>query len=187
MKKILMTFAAVLCCAMTMRVFTACGNDDDNNTSTSAEDTTPKQVAMDFYFFNTEDMLNYCNVEVTYDVGTGTKTATLTKDMVDEKLRYKVRFVSDHLPANFTVGRKITLKQNIDELQSFSYFTHGYTYVAALYNAAGKKVSDFPQYTVNDPQTYPGANVPTLINAGRLNHTYTYTFDTKGEMTYKKN
>ena len=32
MKKILMTLAAVLCCAMTATVFTACGsNDDDNN------------------------------------------------------------------------------------------------------------------------------------------------------------
>jgi hypothetical protein len=31
MKKMMMTFAAVLCCAMTMTVFTACGSDDDDN------------------------------------------------------------------------------------------------------------------------------------------------------------
>lgn len=182
----MMTLAAILCCAMTSTVFTACGSDDDDNTTPPAEDTTPKQVAMDFYFFTTEDMLSYCNVEVTYDDGTGTKTATLTKDMVDEKLRYRVHFASDHLPANFTVSRKITLKQNIDELQSFSYFTNGYTYMAALYNAAGKKVSDILEYTSNDPQTYPGANVTKLINDGRLDHTYTFTFDTKGEMNYKR-
>lgn len=181
-----MTLAAVLCCAMTSTVFTACGSDDDDNTPTPAEDTTPKQVAMDFYFFTTEDMLNYCNVEVTYDDGTGTKTATLTKDIVDDKLRYRVHFESDHLPATFTVGRMVTLKQSIDELQSFSYFTNGYTYVAALYNAAGKKLSDIPQYIANDPQSYPGANVTNLINAGRLNHTYTYTFDTNGEMNYAR-
>ncbi len=30
MKKMMMTLAAVLCCAMTMTVFTACGSDDDN-------------------------------------------------------------------------------------------------------------------------------------------------------------
>ena len=32
MKKILMTLAAVLCCAMTTTVFTACGSDDDSST-----------------------------------------------------------------------------------------------------------------------------------------------------------
>lgn len=31
MKKILMTLAAVLCCAMTMTVLTACSNDNDDN------------------------------------------------------------------------------------------------------------------------------------------------------------
>jgi hypothetical protein len=31
MKKILMTLAAVLCCAMTAITFTACGDDDDTN------------------------------------------------------------------------------------------------------------------------------------------------------------
>jgi hypothetical protein len=31
MKKMMMTLAAVLCCAMTMTVFTACGSDDDNS------------------------------------------------------------------------------------------------------------------------------------------------------------
>ena len=45
MKKMMMTLAAVLCCAMTMTVFTACGSDDDDSKN-PAEDTTPKQVAM---------------------------------------------------------------------------------------------------------------------------------------------
>lgn len=181
--------AAILCCAMTTTVFTSCGGDDDNETptpKTTEEDTTPKQVAMDFYFFTTEDMLNYCNVEVTYNDGTGAKTVTLTQDMVDEKLRYKVHFVSHQLPATFTVSRKVTLKQSIDELQSFSYFTNGYTYVAALFNAAGKKLSELPQYTANDPQAFPGDKVTTLINTNRLNHTYTFTFDTNGELNYKR-
>ena len=31
MKKYLMTLAAVLCCAMTMAVFTACTSDNDDN------------------------------------------------------------------------------------------------------------------------------------------------------------
>lgn len=104
-KKIMMTLAAVLCCAMISTVFTACGSDDDNNTPTPpAEDTTPKQVAMDYYLFTTEDMLNYCNVEVTYDDGTGTKTATLTKDMTmtDDEVEQMVNAKVNELWAGAT-------------------------------------------------------------------------------------
>ena len=42
MKKILMTLAAVLCCAMTTIVFTACGSDDDNTNTPPAQ---PKVVS----------------------------------------------------------------------------------------------------------------------------------------------
>jgi hypothetical protein len=70
MKKMMMTLAAVLCCAMTMTVFTACGSDDDDSKN-PAEDTTPKQVAMNFVLYNTADMLNYCNIEISYDNGLG--------------------------------------------------------------------------------------------------------------------
>lgn len=41
MKKILLTLAAVFCCAMTT-VFTACSEDDANNNTPITEDTTPK-------------------------------------------------------------------------------------------------------------------------------------------------
>ena len=43
MKKILMTLAAVLCCAMTATVFTACGSDDDDDIDTPPAQ--PKVVA----------------------------------------------------------------------------------------------------------------------------------------------
>ena len=43
MKKILMTLAAVFCCAMTATVFTACGSDDDDDIDTPPAQ--PKVVA----------------------------------------------------------------------------------------------------------------------------------------------
>ena len=51
MKKILMTLAAVLCCWVTITVFTACGDDDDN--TPRADDTKPAKIAMVFHFLNT--------------------------------------------------------------------------------------------------------------------------------------
>ena len=52
MKKIIMTLAAVLCCAMTMTVFSACSSDDDNNKDNKG-DKTPAKVAMTFTFYTT--------------------------------------------------------------------------------------------------------------------------------------
>ena len=45
LKKTIMTLAAVLCCAMTMTVFSACSSDDDNNKD-NKDDKTPAKVAM---------------------------------------------------------------------------------------------------------------------------------------------
>ena len=44
MKKMMMTLAAVLCCAMTTTVFTACGSDSDDNTNTNTPPTEPTIV-----------------------------------------------------------------------------------------------------------------------------------------------
>jgi hypothetical protein len=184
MKKMMMTLAAVLCCAMTMTVFTACGSDDDDSKN-PAEDTTPKQVAMNFVLYNTADMLNYCNIEISYDNGLGNaKTVTLTKDMVNENFSWKQMLTADRLPATFTISRKVTLKQSIDEVEKFTY-TRGYSYAYALYNAAGKRVFESTPYANTGSSDGSGAKIAERINAGALDHTYTFTFDAKGNMTSK--
>ena len=55
MKKILMTLAAVLCCAMTTTVFTACNNDDENEPREYTYD-----ISLDFNYYTwTDDGMNY--------------------------------------------------------------------------------------------------------------------------------
>ena len=63
MKKFFMTIAAVLCCAMTTTVFTACGGDGDNSTTPEEHSgNTPAYVEMTFYMWGTQDMLdNLCH------------------------------------------------------------------------------------------------------------------------------
>ena len=136
---------------------------------------------MNFIFYNTEDMLNYCNIEVTYNDGTGAKTVMLTKDNVDEGFSWKQTVVAKHLPATFTFSRKVTLKQSVDEVETFTY-TRGYFYAYAFYNAAGKHVKDGTPFNYINEIPVSGAAVATIINSGRLDKTYTYTFDEKGEM-----
>jgi len=189
MKKIMMTLAAVLCCAMTTTVFTACGGDDDDNNTptpeTQADDTTPKKVMMVFSYYATEDMMNYCDIQVTV----GNKTEAMTKsNTTKEKIGgaelyvWKQTVASNELPAHFDFSRKVTLKQSIDNVEEFT-FTHGKAYDWALYNAAGKQVKKGTPYSKATAQPGPGANVANLINNGNLDDTSTFVFDKDGNMT----
>ena len=180
MKKMMMTLAAVLCCAMSTMMFTSCGSDDEP-VKEPAEDKTPAKVAMKFAFYQTEDMLNYCNVVITYDDGTGKKSVTLTKDNVNAQLSWEKTVASDRLPAVITFSRKVTLKQSIDELERFS-FTRGYYYMYEFYNAANKDLGLGALSNNSSSQSGNGAKVAEYINQGKLDHTYTFTFNKKGEM-----
>lgn len=170
-------------CAMTMTiVFTACGSDDDNNDTPNSEDTTPKKVMMNFTYYATEDMLTYCDVQVT--VGNKTEAMTMTNTTKEsikgvEYYAWKQTVSANELPANFTFSRKVTLKQNIDDVAVFT-FTRGYAYNYALYNAADKKVKDGQPYKNIGTESGPGANVAALINEGRLDNTSTFAFDKDG-------
>ena len=56
-----MTFAAVLCCAMTT-VFTACGDDDEeDNGNAEQSDNTPAYAEVTFTFWGTQDLLDTAN------------------------------------------------------------------------------------------------------------------------------
>ena len=55
----------------------------------------------------------------------------------------------------------------------------------ALYNAAGKRVFEGTPYASTGSSDGSGAKIAERINAGALDHTYTFTFDAKGNMTSK--
>jgi len=66
MKKIMMTLAAVLCCAMTMTVFTACSSDDETSYSTTYH----YRVHLISYLTQC-DITEYHEVQNAFDVAVG--------------------------------------------------------------------------------------------------------------------
>ena len=183
-----MTLAAVLCCAMSTMMFTSCGSDDEP-VKEPAEDKTPAKVAMKFAFYQTEDMLNYCNVVITYDDGTGKKSVTLTKDNVNAQLSWEKTVASDRLPAVITFSRKVTLKQSIDNLESFKYTTRTKAEYG-IFNAAGYQIGIGETDVVGEAGTAKGAEVANfaqLINQGVLDYTRTFKYDEKGNLIPENN
>ena len=145
------------------------------------DDPTPSQVMMSFVFCYTEDMLDNCDIQVTLDNGDGSKTFSVTKEMVDDKLRMECLLESEGLPATLTVSRKVTLKKDISSLNAFTY-TKGHSYQYALYNESGNQVFLSEIISAFGHSTGTGAHVATLINEGRLNQVFTFRFNSQGKL-----
>jgi len=185
-----MTLAAVLCCAMTTTVFTACSTDSSNDEG--ANDKTPKYVMMQFDIDNTEDMLKYCNIELTIEDQQGNKKSTvLTMDYVDYVDANYMAYAtaSGELPTTFKFSRKVTLKQSIDNLESFKYTTRTKAEYG-IFNAAGYQIGIGETDVVGDAGTAKGAEVANfaqLINQGVLDYTRTFKYDEKGNLIPENN
>jgi hypothetical protein len=187
MKKTLTMLAAIICCALIATAFTACGDDDDNASDPGQpkiDDPVPTRLVMSYYYYMTDDMFRYCDVEVSFGDGSGhAESVRLDRDNLDDMLAYKVSLEADHLPAAFTLTRHVTLKDDIADLASFKYYKNGFSYAFALYNAAGQRLSASNVVNAVDQQTSSGIAAADLIATGQLDYTHTYTFDEKGVLT----
>ncbi len=187
MKKVLMTLAAVLCCAMTTTVFTACSTDSSNDEG--ANDKTPKYMMMQFDIDNTKDMLDYCTIELTIEDQLGNKkTTVLTSEYVDANYMCYATASGD-LPTQYKFSRKVTLKQEIDNLEKFDY-TNRTAAAYGIYNASGYQIAYGETDAVGDAGTAKGAEVANfaqLINQGVLDYTHTFKYDEKGILIPENN
>ena len=187
MKKVLMTLAAVLCCAMTTTVFTACSTDSNNDEG--ANDKTPKYMMMEFDIDNTKDMLDYCTIELTIEDQMGNKKSTvLTSEYVDANYVCYAT-ANGELPTTFKFSRKVTLKQSIDNLEKFDYTTRTKAEYG-IFNAAGYQIGIGETDVVGEAGTAKGAEVANfaqLINQGVLDYTRTFKFDEKGNLIPENN
>ena len=177
MKKILMTLAAVLCCAMTTTVFTACSGDDENNGNTPKQpDNTPAYAEVTFTFWGTQDLLDIADMTVTYNDGTGDKTETVTT------VNW-VKTVKASLPVSFKFERKITLKENVTLTadQTYSYF-NGHETKYKVTTANGTEIKSGKSSSgSNQASNLKGDKLNLVITQGLMDRSCTYDFDKDGK------
>jgi hypothetical protein len=154
----------------------------NNSNEPQKEDNTPTQVMLSFIFDHTEDMLNYCNIEIILDNGEdGAQTVTVTKNLLTDKLQMKNLLTATKLPATLTIRRKITLKEDISSLKSFTY-TKGHSYQHALYNAAGNQVFLSELILGKGSSSGSGQNMKDLIEAGKMDSEFIFKFKADGTL-----
>ena len=187
MKKVLMTLAAVLCCAMTTTVFTACSTDSNNDEG--ANDKTPKYVMIQFYMDNTADMVRYCDIEVTFEDEQGNKQSAKLESGNFDANYVCYATANGELPTTVKFSRKVTLKQSIDNLEKFDYTTRTKAEYG-IFNAAGYQIGIGETDVVGEAGTAKGAEVANfaqLINQGVLDYTCTFKYDEKGNLIPENN
>ena len=188
MKKLLssfssMTLAAVLCCAMTTAALTACGNDKEEEENKPTTEVTPTMVAMTFTFNATADMVNFFDMVVTYNDGTGEKQETMTGTQWSKTLTVK-------LPASFSFSRQCRVKADkYDAMIATSKvtITSHYNYSFDILDAQGKVIpgmSDGNNLSQANSDG-SGAKVAERANAGGYDKSFAYSFDANGRMTSK--
>lgn len=111
MKKMMITMAAVLCCWVTMTVFTACGSDDDNdNTPKTAE---IKGIGAHYTFSVTEQMSQLCDYTITYyGISGKLETEKATWTVKDGLATWEKTVSNTVIPATF--GLKVSAKVKSD-------------------------------------------------------------------------
>ena len=128
----MMTLAAVLCCATTTTVFTACGSNDDGYKD-PAKDTTPAAAVMDYSLTVGDDIVNMLDLTVEYyDANGKVQSEPMTQ-------KTWTKNVKAQLPATLGVRLKIQLKSSVNPatLEKFTE-SYAYSYSICPVNASGK-------------------------------------------------
>lgn len=173
MKKVILTLAAVLCCAS---LFTACNKDSSGSGSQTAG--TPTYVLMNISIPCTAEMLDYTNMSISYEAGNEKNTETVTGSSWTKE--FKVQ-----LPATISVKRTVTTRtdRTIPADDSFPY-AKGYSVNWKFLDENSKEIKAGGIAGVNTSGSSKGSKVQEMIEKGGLDISLNYSFDKDGN---KKN
>ena len=140
----------------------------------------PTTVSFAYETFETENMLEYCNIVIEYSDGTETKSDTITGQS------WIMSFEKQQLPCTFTFKKYYTLKEDKDmaSLNPVSFYPNGcYKYVSVLHDENGALVYNYQDETPCDTMKSKGSTVAEKISTGYFNTVNTFKFSDKGRLT----
>ena len=198
------SLAAVLCCAMSMMMFTACGDDEtpepqkpepqtpeQQEPVTPADSTkTPVYVRVIAKFHNTEDMLKYFDIKIMYQENDDEPQSfgMATPETVDTALTYSALSPIAKYPVTMKFYREVTVKEefkdSIPALEKFD-FTFRFDYVYGHLNAEEEVLDAYrntKQYGGDGSVSWE--KILDNISRGMYANIYTFAFDENGVMNF---
>ncbi len=170
--------SGLLMMAMGM-AFASCSEDDNNGTGIPGLGDTQKPVAVVFEYTNVEtaDLVEYCDIVVEYNDGSGVKTETITTT------EWKKTFTTN-LPCTYTFKKTVTLKANKDmaAAEKISYIKNGRIFKYTIVDADGKSVNKTRRESHVGTAASAGSKLADGIAKGSFNTANTFTFDAEGNL-----
>lgn len=170
MRKFFMASAAVFCCAMMGTTFTACGDDDEEETQ--VVDTTLTAVRTNISLAVSQDLLDLCDVEVSY-VGTGNAVTseTVTQTTWSKNVNSTAFPVTTGYAVNFTKKAGV----EIDTTRSYKVSVSTGSSVVLVNSVAEKS---FSGSNWSSSMTIPGRKMDAYLDS--FCGDYPMTFLSKG-------
>jgi len=170
MKKVILTLAAVLCCAS---LFVSCKKSDPSG---GQPDYTPAFVEMTFGFNATPEMVNSTEMVISYEAGNEKNTVTQSSESWSKTVKV-------NLPCTIKFSRTVSVKDasQFTPDKTFKYTT-GYDVSLQILNAAGEIVKTGGVIGTSASGSGKADKVAEIINKGLLNLECTYSFDKDGNV-----
>ena len=166
--------------ALAATLFAACGKDDDHDTPAEPVQQVPATVSMTYHLDATDDMLQYLDYTVIYIDGTGEHEEAVTSN------RWEKTFAAS-LPATFTIKTHIRVKEGMyDALAAADtvHMTDGYGYAYQIFDSTATPIPGMNDSWSRAPISgASGTRIAEHCEAGRLDKTYTLSFDINGHFT----
>ena len=151
-------------------------NGDDNGGQNNAEKTAAA-IVVEYTVLETADFLEYCDIVLEYNDGSGAKTDTITATEWKKTL-------TTALPCKFTFNKTVTLKADKDmaAAEKVSYHQNVYHLNYYLIDADGATVSTGEGLSHTGNGTAAGSKIAASVAEGHFNTAKTYEFDAEGKL-----
>lgn len=174
--------SGLLMMAMGMSLaFVSCDEEDINNGNDNGGQNNAKKpaaaVVVEYTVLETADFLEYCDIVLEYNDGSGVKTETITAT------EWKKTFTTA-LPCKFTFNKTVTLKADKDmaAAEKVSYHQNGYHLSYYLIDADGATVNKGTSLSNTGMATAAASKIAASVAEGRFNTAKTYEFDAAGKL-----
>jgi hypothetical protein len=148
---------------------------EKENETPESEASKPAAVSFKYTNYETEDMLEYCNIVIEYTDVNGTNVETITTTS------WTKEFVTP-LPCSYSFKKTYTLKADKDvaSVEKIQFGNRMYAYSWEILDANGNKTNKSNFGSTSSSMTTSGSKIAEQVPTGRLDVETTFTFDKDG-------